>query len=128
MVIIIPKNNAPLMFLAKRIPVITRPINANNAEGDFKFPRVIINPPSFNTLTPFSMNIFPVSTIPAFINPINAINRPIPTDTAFLRFIGIELKIASLTWKNDNIINIIPSRNTAVKANCQECPIPKTTV
>ena len=41
---------------------------------------------------------------------------PIPTDTAFLRDIGIEVKIASRTLNKLMTIKIIPSKNTAVSA------------
>lgn len=68
------------------------------------------------------------SIMPAFNKPISAINRPIPTDTAFLSVDGIELNIASLTPNRDKIMNKIPSKNTAVRANCQGWPIFITTV
>ena len=68
------------------------------------------------------------TTRPAFCNPINAINKPIPTDTAFLRLRGIASKIASRTFVNERIINIIPSTNTANKAICHEYPISPHTV
>ena len=48
------------------------------------------------------------TTRPAFCNPINAINKPIPTDTAFLRLSGIASKIASRTFVNESTIKIIP--------------------
>ncbi len=101
----IPKNNAPFTFFARRNPVIIKPINDNNGAGCDKSPKPTIVPP-------------PPTTIPAFVKPISAINKPIPTDTAFFKFIGIELNIASLTLKNDSRMNNIPSIRTAVNANC----------
>ena len=56
----------------------------------------------------------------AFCMPINAMNRPIPTDTATLMDAGIMLKIASRTLKIDRKMKIIPSANTAARATCQE--------
>ena len=74
-----------------------------------------------------SVESFP-TTILAFWSPINAIKRPIPTDTACFRFIGMELKIASRTLVRESRIKMIPSANTAASACCQEYPIPRTTV
>ena len=48
------------------------------------------------------------TTRPAFCNPINAINKPIPTDTAFLRLSGIASKIASRTFVNRNSYGKLP--------------------
>ena len=59
---------------------------------------------------------------------MKAIKSPIPTDIALFILRGILLTIASLTLKAVRIINIIPSIKTAVKAVCQLCPIPITTV
>ena len=70
----------------------------------------------------------PGTTTPAPLSPIKAINKPIPTETACFKFIGIESKIASLALTADNNINIIPSINTAVNANCHDLPSgPSTT-
>ena len=116
-VITIPKNNAPFTFLATNIPVITIPIIANNPGPDIILPNDTIVPPSVGC-----------TTMPAPSNPINAINKPIPTEIAFFIFAGIESTIASLTLNIVNNINIKPSSKTAVKANWYEYPIPKTTV
>ncbi len=43
-------------------------------------------------------------------------------------FMGMLFRTASRTLKSVNTAKITPSRNTAVRANCQECPIPMTTV
>ena len=110
----IPKNKAPFTFLANKNPIIINPIIANSGAGWVKSPRPTIVPP-------------PPTTIPAFVKPMRAINKPIPTDTDFFKFIGIESNIASLTLKNDSKINSIPSIKTAVRANCHVCPIPNTT-
>ncbi|MPM83432.1 hypothetical protein SDC9_130496 [bioreactor metagenome] len=103
-VIIIPINNAPLTFLAINIPVITIPIIASNA-GPF-----VISPSDINVPSPLTIT-------PAPSSPITAINKPIPTEMAFLIFSGIESTIASRTLKAVSKINIIPSKNTAVNAN-----------
>ena len=57
---------------------------------------------------------------PAFWSPMNAINRPIPTDTARFSESGIESKMASLTFVSDRIMKMIPSMNTASRATCHE--------
>ncbi len=54
--------------------------------------------------------------------PISDMNKPIPTETAFFNVNGIASKITSLPLNNDKTINIIPSINTAVRANSQESP------
>ncbi|MPM75404.1 hypothetical protein SDC9_122397 [bioreactor metagenome] len=59
--------------------------------------------------------------------PIKAINKPIPALMAVLTDFGMALAIASLTLNAVSIMNITPSIKTAVNANCQVCPIPKTT-
>ena len=74
-----------------------------------------------------SVESFP-TTIFAFCRPINAMKRPIPTDTACFRFIGMELKIASRTFVRERRMKMIPSANTADNACCQVYPIPRTTV
>jgi len=54
--------------------------------------------------------------------------RPIPTATAFFIFAGIALMIASRTLKSESMMKRMPSRKTAVRAICQEYPIPMHTV
>ena len=73
--------------------------------------------------------IVPVSEeqIPALTRPIIVIKRPIPTDTAFFMVEGIELMIASRTPNKERRIKTIPSTKTAVNANCQLHPMPRTT-
>src|SRR5665648_297044 len=105
-VAIIPNSIAPFTFFANKNPVIIIPNNATNTGAETTFPSATIVP-------------FPWITTPAPLSPINAINNPIPTETACFKFIGIESKIASLAFTNDNNINITPSINTAVNANCQ---------
>ena len=67
-------------------------------------------------------------TIPAPSSPSKAMNNPIPTEIALFIFTGIESTMASLTLNAVNNKKIIPSNNTAVKANWYEYPIDKTTV
>ena len=59
---------------------------------------------------------------------MNAINRPIPTETAFLRHFGMELKIAYLTLVSERRMTMIPSKNSANKAICHVQRPPRTTV
>ena len=68
------------------------------------------------------------TTRPQLIQPIIAINNPIPPETANFIFTGIALTTASRTLHSDKIINIIPSANTAVSATSQLTPMPNTTV
>ena len=60
------------------------------------------------------------TTIFAFCRPINAMKRPIPTETACFSVIGMELKIASRTLVRESRIKMIPSTKTATRACCQE--------
>ena len=66
--------------------------------------------------------------IPLPDKPIIAMNSPIPPVTANFMLTGIEFTTASLTLNKVNIINMIPSTNTAVKAISQGTFIPITTV
>ena len=68
------------------------------------------------------------TTILAFCIPINAIKRPIPTETACFKLIGIALKIPSLTLVRERTIKSRPSINTAARAICQVYPMLSTTV
>ena len=111
----IPIRIEPGTFITYKIIVITNPIIATSAEELLKSTKPIIVPKSD-------------LAIPAFASPIKVINNPIPTATAFRKFAGIDLIIASLTPNNDNTINNKPSNKTAVRANCHEQPIPITTV
>jgi hypothetical protein len=45
---------------------------------------------------------------------------PVPAETAFFRFTGMASMMASRTLKNDKRIKNSPSKNTAVRATCQE--------
>ena len=67
-------------------------------------------------------------TKPEFCNPINAINKPIPTETAFLSDSGMESNIASRTLVSERAIKISPSIKTASRATCHGYPYPITTV
>ena len=114
-VMIIPKNNAPLTFLATNIPVITIPINDKRIVLFLTSPNASIVAPS------------PITT-PAASSPNRAINKPIPIEIAFFILTGIESTIASRTLNNVNNIKIKPSNKTAVSANSNEYPICNTTV
>ena len=77
-VIIIPINNAPLIFLTKRIPVIRIPIIASNPVPFVIFPRVSIVAPSSGW-----------TIIPAPSSPTSEINNPIPTEIAFFILVAL---------------------------------------
>ena len=68
------------------------------------------------------------TTMPALCNPIKAIKSPIPAEILCFIPIGIASTISSRILKKVSKINIIPSKKTAVKANCHEYPIPRTMV
>ena len=72
----------------------------------------------------------PVSplVIPAFVKPIRAIKRPMPTAPALRSVRGIERIIASRIPKIESTIKSTPSSKTAVSANAGVHPIPRTTV
>lgn len=78
-----PQSKAPLIFLAVRTTIMIR------AKKNIK-QLALVN-------SPRDREICPNLITPALIKPISAINKPIPTETAFFRLIGIDLKIASLT-------------------------------
>ena len=59
-------------------------------------------------------------TIFAFCKPMKAMNRPMPTLTAFFRLKGMALKIASRILNRDRRMKISPSARTAARATCQE--------
>ena len=125
-VIRMPQRMLPLTSLARRMAVTRIPISARRTvmPCEEKVPSATEDLKE-KMLT--SVESFP-TTILAFWSPINAIKRPIPTDTACFRFIGMELKIASRTLVRESRIKMIPSANTAASACCQEYPIPRTTV
>ena len=68
------------------------------------------------------------SMIPAFFNPMNAMNMPIPADMAYRRFMGMLLSMISRIFRKVIRMNITPSTNIAVIAVCQEYPMPCTSV
>ena len=113
----IPIRIAPGTLHTYKMIVMIRPITARSAEACERL----------KLLKPM---IVPVSlaTIPALARPIRQMNKPIPTETAIFRFSGIDLMIASRIPQNERIRNKTPSRRTAVKASCQEHPIPIHTV
>ena len=59
---------------------------------------------------------------------MNAMNNPIPLGMAFFKFVGMDFNIASLTLNNENTMNKIPSKNTAVRATSTLYFIEITTV
>ena len=100
-----PISNAPRTFFTTRVPVISKPSKPSSGTGDIISPIV--------TNVALSLTI-----IPAFCNPIKAINRPIPTPIALRSDAGIAFTIASRRFDSVIRINITPSIKTAVSANC----------
>ena len=110
----------PFTFFIHRIAVMNRPVTASSAHMPWVWKSVrklvIVTRVDASTQRP------------AFCRPINAIKRPIPTDTPFFRETGMALKIASRTVVRDRMIKIIPSQNTANSAVCHGTPMLATTV
>ena len=114
-VISIPSNMPPLIFFTTSQLVIISPIIARRV---FLFVR-----------SPIATKVDSLFTIiPAFCRPMNAMNNPIPALMAVFIVCGIASTIASLILVTVRSMNISPSMNTAVRANCQEQFIPKQTV
>ena len=88
--------------------------NANKTGADFKSP----NPTKVAGLS---------TTIPAFLRPIIARNKPIPAPIPNFRDFGIAFIRYAL--HGDKLIskNKIPEQKTAANACCHEKPSPKTT-
>ena len=115
----IPKRIPPLTLRTNKTAVIITPIIARTAPT-----------PSERKLTVKSrsaINVAPSSTvILALINPIIAMNKPIPPLTATLRLAGMALKIASRTLVTESNMKIIPSNpitQLAVRNLLRQCII-----
>ena len=119
-----PQRILPFTFLMTRTEVIRTPKIARNTV----IPTSCMVPPSTASREKNSTRVAPPTTILAFCSPINAIKKPIPTDTAFFRLVGMELKIASRILNRDSRMKITPSTNTAARAACHGYPMPMTTV
>lgn len=111
----IPMSRAPLTFRANNTPDTIKPKRAIQMVCSPMLPRVIM-----------VASLFTIR--PAFCIPIKAINKPIPAEMACFRFMGMALTISSRTLKAVRSKKMMPSRNTAVSANCQLCPMANTTV
>ena len=103
----------PFTFLIERTAIMNTPITASNAV----IPDVVKSTLKSTIETKVESSFV---TIPPFCNPINATNKPIPTETPFFIANGIALKIASRIFVKDNTTKIKPSTKTASNANCQE--------
>ena len=110
-----PMRSEPGTFFTTRMPVSTRPIRASSAGPAVMSPRATVVA-SFDTMTP------------AFLRPMKAMNRPIPQPMAFFNEAGMESTMSLRTLVTVRMMKMIPSRSTAVSANCQLYPIPKHTV
>ncbi len=67
-------------------------------------------------------------TMPEPCRPIKAIKSPIPAEMAFFKSKGMQFRIASRRLVIVRRMKIRPSRKTAVRANCQEYPMPRQTL
>ena len=107
----IPNRIAPLTWRIYSTAVMNRPISASSAQ--------------MPAVWKLSVKLVMVTSVeestdrPAFCRPMNAINRPMPTETPFLSVSGMALKIASRTLVNDSTIKTRPSIKTASSATCQ---------
>ena len=111
----IPKKIAILEPLTINIEIAITPNIESKTVGSVKSPR----PTKVAELA---------TTIPAFFNPIKAMNNPIPALTANFKLVGIALIIISLKPVADIIKNIIPEANTPDNAISHLIPIPKHTL
>ena len=120
-VAMIPRRIAPFTLWSIRIAVIRMPRIARRTviPSELNVP-FSIDPLKENTETRVELS----TTICAFCRPMNVMKRPIPTETAILSVAGMALKIASLTLVRERMMKIRPSAKTAVRAICQEYPIP----
>ena len=66
-------------------------------------------------------------TIPAPRSPMNAMNSPMPTDMARVRFFGTEAMIMLRIFVTERKRNTTPEMNTAPSAVCQGRLMPRTT-
>ena len=110
-----PIRMLPLTFRMTRAPVMTIPMMPSRAAP------WVMSPRETRVESLFAM-------IPAFCRPMKAMNRPIPAPMACLSESGIAFRIQERTFVSVRMMNRRPSRNTAVRANCQECPIVRQTV
>ena len=101
----IPINNAPTTFLTNKTEVSRMPKQARSTAGECRSPKV-------TSVASLAL------TIPAFFKPMNAMKSPMPGDIARRRISGMESTIFCLSPVMVRRMNMIPSRNTAVKANC----------
>ena len=70
-----------------------------------------------DAISPRATRVASLFTImPDDVSPTRVIKSPIPTETAFLSDIGIDVKIASRTLNKLMTMKIMPSKNTAVSA------------
>ncbi len=97
-VAMIPISNAPFTRRATSALVTRRP-NANSAR---------LQVWNFGTIVRIG-GFAPATTTPAFTNPINAMNRPMPMPIARFRSIGIALRISSRTPVSTKIVIRTPS-------------------
>ena len=100
-------SRAPRTFLTTRTEVIARPIMASNGAP------LVISPSETSVASSWEMT-------PAFCNPIKAMKSPIPAPIAFLSEAGMAFTMASRRFVSVSMTKMIPSRNTAVSANCHE--------
>ena len=120
-----PQRMLPFTPLTKSTPVIRTPMSASSTV----MPSLENIPFATDALKEYIPTRVALSTTMwAFCRPMNAINRPIPADTAYFKFIGIELKICSRTLVRDRARKMIPSTNTAASAISQVYPMERTTV
>ena len=100
-----PSVTTPRTFFTTSTDVTARPIIASSG-----LPEVI----SPNDTSVESLLLM----IPAFCRPMKAMKRPIPAPMAFLSEAGMAFTMASRRFVSVRITKMIPSMNTAVRANC----------
>ena len=107
-----PINRAPLIRLASRKIMTSRPTRP--------MPTVAVRGPALIRVTGSPM------TRPRFRNPMNVMNRPMPTEMAEINASGMASTSLRLSPSAVSIIKNTPERNTTPRAVCQVTPSPRT--
>ena len=105
-----PMSKPPLTCFANKILVINKPNKVNNTAGSFILPNV--------TKVALSETI-----MCAFLKPMKATNKPIPTPIDVFSTCGIPSTILLRTLVTVKITNTVPEIKTAPNAVCQLSPI-----
>ena len=102
-----PMSMAPLILYMSSDAVRMIPMQQSRAEPDVRLPKVI-------------KVALSATMSPAFFNPNEAMNTPMPTEMDAFNCRGMALTIFSRTLVILKMMKMMPSNRMAVKANCHE--------